>query len=144
MKRLVGFIFLIVVLTSCQQAGPAQGKVAWKPYSKQAVVDSINQQKPVIIDFYADWCPNCHDLDRSVFSDPSIIAKLAKVTALRMDVTDMDAQGAQSIIQEYGIDGVPTVVFLDSHGHEIADSRIIGAAGSKDFDESLALLKIFK
>jgi thiol:disulfide interchange protein DsbD len=144
MKRLIGFMFLIVVLTSCQQAGPAQGKVVWKPYSKQAVEESVAHKKPVVIDFYADWCPNCHDLDSTVFSDPTIIAKLAQVTALRMDVTDMDAQGVQSIIQEYGIDGVPTVVFLDSRGHEIADSRIMGAASSKEFSESLAMLKIFK
>ena len=110
-----------------------QGQSIWKPYSKQAVADSINRKEPVVIDFYADWCPGCHELDQTVFSDRSIIAQLAQVTALRMDVTDMDDPKVQSIIQEYEIDGVPTVVFLDSHGHEIKDSRIIGAVSLKNF-----------
>jgi len=134
---------LIVALTSCQQADQ-QGKVAWKPYSKQALADSIKENKPVVIDFFAEWCPSCHELDRTVFSDPSIAAKLAKVTTLRMDATDMDAQNVQSVLQDYGIEGLPTVVFLDSHGQEIANSRIIGAASPKEFSEVLALLAIFR
>ena len=141
MKNLIGLIFLIVVLTSCRQVGLEQGQSVWKPYSKQAVLNSINQKKPVVIDFYADWCPGCHELDQTVFSDPSIIAQLARVTALRVDVTDMDEPKVQSIIQEYEIDGVPTVVFLDSHGHEVKDSRIIGAASSKEFSQVLQALE---
>lgn len=143
MKNLIGMIILIIALASCQQAG-VQSKSIWMPYSQQALADSIKQRKPVVIDFYADWCPNCHELDGTVFSDPLIAAKLALVTALRVDVTNLDDTHVQRIIQEYGVDGVPIVVFLDSSGHEIADSRIMGLVTRQEFSQSLALITTSK
>lgn len=116
----------------------------WKPYSKQALEESIAHHKPVVIDFYADWCPVCHELDDTVFSLPQIQAKLAQVTALRMDATDQDDPAVQKIAEGYGIEGLPTVVFLDGKGKEIDNSRVIGFVTPHDFSQSLALLKIFK
>jgi thiol:disulfide interchange protein DsbD len=144
LKIVVSLILLIFIFSSCQRAPEPQSKFPWKPYSKQAVADSVAHHKPVVIDFFAEWCPNCHDLDREVFSLPQIQAQLAQVTDLRMDVTNQDDPAVQKIIQEYDIEGVPTVIFLDSKGQEIKDSRVIGFVTPKDFSQSLALLKIFK
>lgn len=144
MKILISLLILVFVFSSCFRAPDHQKEFPWKPYSKQALEDSIAHKIPVVIDFYADWCPICHELDRTVFSRPEIQAKLAQVTALRMDATDQDSPEVQQIAQEYGIEGLPTVVFLDSHGQEIDNSRIIGLATPQEFSQSLALLKIFK
>jgi len=143
MRKTVYFIILILALTSCRQA-PGASTSIWKPYSQEALREAVHEQKPVVIDFYADWCPNCQDLDRTVFVDPAIVAKLALVTALRVDVTNMDDSRVQSVVQTYGIEGVPTVVFLDSHGREITDARVMGLVSSKEFSQALAMLKIFK
>lgn len=144
MKILISLLLLIVVLSSCRQ-GPTHGpKFLWKPYSKQAIADSIANQRPVVIDFWAEWCPNCHDLDRTVFSLPQIQAKLYQVTALRMDVTNQDDPDVQKVIQDYQVDGVPTVVFLDRKGKEIDNSRVIGLVTPQEFSQALALLTIFK
>jgi len=144
MKMLINLMLLILIFSSCQQAPDHQSKFPWKPYSKEAVEDSVAHHKPVIIDFFAEWCPNCHDLDREVFSRPEIQAQMAQVTTLRMDVTDQDDPRVQQIAQGYDIEGVPTVIFLDSHGHEIKDSRVLGFVTPQEFAQSLALLKIFK
>ena len=144
MKIFISLMFLIFVFSSCQQAPTHVSKFPWKPYSKQAAEDSIAHKKPVVIDFFAEWCPNCHDLDREVFSLPQIQAKLALVTALRMDVTNQDDPEVQKIAQEYGIEGVPTVIFLDSKGQEINGSRVIGFVTPEEFSQALALLNIFK
>jgi len=144
MKILISLTLLIFAFSSCQQGPTHQSKFPWKPYSKQAVEDSVAQKKPVVIDFFAQWCPNCHELDQTVFSLPQIQAQLAQVTALRMDATNQDDPQVQQIIQEYGVDGVPTVIFLDSKGQEIKDSRVIGFVTPQEFSQSLALLKIFK
>ena len=133
---------MIFAFSSCRQA-PVH-EFSWKPYSQQAVEDSVVYRKPVVIDFFAQWCPNCHELDREVYSLPQIQAKLAQVTALRMDVTNQDDPQVQQIAQEYGIEGVPTVIFLDSKGQEIKDSRVIGFVTPQEFTQALALLKIFK
>jgi thiol:disulfide interchange protein DsbD len=144
MKILISVILLIVAFSSCRQAPGNLSEFHWKAYSKKAVEDSVAHKKPVVIDFYADWCPNCHDLDREVFSLPEIQSQLAQVTALRMDVTNQDDLEVQKILQEYEIVGVPTVVFLDTRGQEVKDSRVIGFVTPEEFRRALALLKIFK
>jgi thioredoxin:protein disulfide reductase len=144
MKIYIYVMFLIFAFSSCRQPAGHLSEFHWRSYSKQAVEDSVARKKPVVIDFFADWCPNCHDLDREVFSLPEIQDQLAKTTALRMDVTDQDDPQVQKILQEYEIEGVPTVVFLDTRGHEIKESRVIGFVSPQEFYRALALLKIFK
>ena len=144
MKLVISLFFIVLAFSSCQQPPSHELKSLWKPYSKSALEDSILHHKPVVIDFYADWCPNCHDLDREVFSLPSIQAKLAKVTTLRMDATNQDDPKVQDILQYYAIEGLPTVVFIDSKGNEVKDSRVIGFVTPDEFAQSLAMFNIFK
>jgi thiol:disulfide interchange protein DsbD len=144
MKILISVMLLIFAFSSCQQAPAHLSEFPWKPYSKKAVEDSVAHKKPVVIDFFADWCPNCHELDREVFSLPKIQAQLAQVTALRVDVTNQDDPQVQKMLEEYNIEGVPTVIFLDSKGQEIKDSRVIGFVTPQEFSQALALLNIFK
>ncbi len=144
MKILITLTLLIFAFSSCRQAPTHQSKFPWKPYSKQALEDSVAHKKPVVIDFFAQWCPNCHELDRTVFSLPQIQAKLAQVTALRMDVTNQDDPQIQQILQEYEIEGVPTIIFLDSRGVEIKNSRVIGLVTAQEFSQALALLALLK
>jgi thiol:disulfide interchange protein DsbD len=145
MKLMISLIILIFVFSSCQQKGPSdQLTYPWKPFSKQALLDAAASHKPVVIDFYADWCPICHELDRTVFSRPEIQAKLAQVVALRMDATNQDDPQVQQILQQYDIEGLPTIVFLDSHGQEIKDSRVIGLVTPQEFLQALAMFNVLK
>ncbi|MDE2028459.1 MAG: thioredoxin fold domain-containing protein [Candidatus Omnitrophica bacterium] len=142
MKIFISLMLVILMFSSCRQA--PYHAFPWKPYSKQAVEESVAHHKPVVIDFWAQWCPNCHELDRSVFSRPDVQAKLAGVTALRMDVTNQDDPAVQRMIDKYSIEGVPTIVFLNSRGKEINNARIIGVVSPQEFLQALALSDIFK
>ena len=144
MKKIFGLMLLVFIFTSCRQAPLQKSEINWKPYSKKAIEDSVTQHKPIVIDFFAEWCPNCHDLDREVFSRSDIQAKLAQVTTLRMDATNQDDPDVQKILQDYQVDGFPTVIFLDAHGHEIDNSRVIGFVSPEEFSQALALFRIFK
>lgn len=144
MKILIGLIFMILVFSSCHQGPGGYSQFYWKTYTKENLQDSVAENKPIVIDFYADWCENCHDLDKQVFSLPDIQAKLAQVTTMRMDMTNQEDPEVQKIAQEYGIEGLPTVIFLDGHGHEIPNSRVIGLVTPQEFSQALALLTIFK
>jgi thiol:disulfide interchange protein DsbD len=144
MKLLISLLLVTIIFSSCQQEKSDQLIYPWKPYSKQALMDAAAGHKPVVIDFYADWCPICHELDRTVFSRPEIQAKLAQVVALRMDATNQDDPQVQQILQDYEVEGLPTIVFLDSHGQEIKDSRVIGFVTSKEFSQALAIFNILK
>ena len=117
---------------------PEQGKnKVWQPFTQQKLEEAVSQHKPVIIDFFAEWCLGCHELDQNVFSKPEVQAKLAQVTALRVDATNMDDPLIQKLIDQYSIIGLPTVLFLDKDGKEIKPIRMEGAGSIQEFNTSM-------
>lgn len=142
MKRLLSLLFLILIFSSCH--GAVDHPFPWKPYNQKTIAEAMAAHKPIVIDFWADWCPVCQDLDQELFSVPEVQAKLAQVTALRFDASNQDDAQVQKMLTDYNIEGLPTIVFLDDKGQEIAGSRIIGFATPHDFDQAFALVKIFK
>lgn len=117
-----------------------QSKVVWQPYSDQKVAAAIAQNKPVVIDFYAAWCISCHELDHFVLSAPQVVARLSQLTPLRVDATNMDDPQVQTMIDRYGLIGLPTVIFLDTHGQEIKKARVEGVVSLDEFLKSLDIV----
>jgi len=88
--------------------------------------------KPVMLDFSADWCISCKELERRTFSNPKVRAVLAKFVLLRADVTANDI--ADRVLQKhYKIIGPPTILFFDKKGEEIKDARVIGFVNAEAF-----------
>ena len=133
-------LFYLALALHIQLPG-VKSVIDWQPYSIEKVQAAARQHKPTVIDFYADWCLACHELDQMVFSKADVIEPLSHVNTLRVDATDMDDPKVEAIIERYGIIGLPTVVFLDSDGYEIKKARIEGAAKLSRFLKSVALLK---
>ncbi len=140
---LLGFAAFYLALALHWQLPGSQksSEVVWKPYTGGAVELAGMQHKPVVLDFYADWCISCHELERDVFSKPAVAAKLGQLTTLRVDATDMDDPGVQEVLTQYGVIGLPTVVFLDKQGKEIKKARVIGVTAARKFEASLDALK---
>ncbi|PQJ96632.1 protein-disulfide reductase DsbD [Chromatium okenii] len=82
--------------------------------------------KPVMLDFYADWCVSCKELERDTFSDPAVIAALRDVVRLQADVTANDAADQALMQDQFGIFGPPALFFFDATGKELAEMRVIG------------------
>lgn len=135
------FIFLLcVALVSANQIACAD-KINWEAYSTQKVQAAIAAHKPIVIDYSAEWCPGCHVLEQTVFSDPQIKDKFAQLATLRVDATDMESPEVQSLLEQYDIIGLPTVLFLDGKGREIRQARIEGAGDVEDFLQSLQVVQ---
>jgi thiol:disulfide interchange protein DsbD len=83
------------------------------------------QGRPVMLDFYADWCVDCKIMERRTFSDPGVQAELADVTLLRADVTANDAVD-QELLKQFGLFGPPAILFFDARGEELGQFRLIG------------------
>ncbi len=139
---LLGFaaFYLSLALHLQTPVGKASG-IPWQAYSIEKVNASVAQHKPIVIDFYADWCISCHELERTVFSDPQIIAELKKVTTLRVDASNMDDPKVNDMIEKYHLIGLPTIIFLDSQGREIKKARVEGEPSKNEFARSISLLK---
>jgi len=94
--------------------------------------------KAVMLDFYADWCVSCKEMERFTFSDPQVRARLAGMTLLRADVTANSA-GDKALLKRYRLFGPPGIVFFDAGGREIEGLRVIGYQPPEKFIKSLDL-----
>lgn len=88
-------------------------------------------RKPLLVDFYADWCPPCQELDRLTFSNPEVRQEGERFVRVKVDCTTDDAQCRQAT-EKYEVVGWPTVLFLDSSGRPIEDVKLVGGFADKD------------
>jgi thiol:disulfide interchange protein DsbD len=90
-------------------------KLNWQPYSEAALAQATKDRKPVIIDFWAEWCAACHELEERTFSDPRVRAMANNYVLLKYDATS-DSAELKELKRKYGIQGLPTVLFFNPHG----------------------------
>lgn len=105
----------------------------WQTYQPERIAAAKAAQQPVVLDFYADWCIPCHELDRNTFSDPEVQRALRDYVRLKVDLTRMDSPEHRELIETFQIQGVPTVIFLDQQGQERPDTRVLGYLPPVDF-----------
>jgi len=104
--------------------------IKWQEYNAN-LIEETNQ--PVILDFYADWCIPCIELERQTYVDQEVIASTEDFLRMKVDLTRYDSERAEKLRKQYNIAGVPTVIFLDSEGNEIREARIVGFLGPEAF-----------
>jgi thiol:disulfide interchange protein DsbD len=107
--------------------------VQWAKYDAKALSDARADGKPVVIDFYADWCLPCKELDEKTFTDPKVMAELDRFVRVKADLTVPSDEKTKALTDQYGILSVPTIVFLDSTGAEVKDARVHGFKPADEF-----------
>jgi thioredoxin:protein disulfide reductase len=88
--------------------------------------------KPVLLDFYADWCISCKEMERFTFTDPQVKQRLAGMVKVQADVTANNAED-QALLKRFRLFGPPGIVFFDKKGNEINGLRVIGFQNADKF-----------
>ena len=97
--------------------------------------------RPVMLDFYADWCVACKEMEHLTFADPAIAARLRQARLLQADVTANSAD-AKALLKRFQLFGPPGILFFDAKGRELAAARTIGFLPADEFAQRLDRAKL--
>jgi thiol:disulfide interchange protein DsbD len=134
--KAIGVVLLvggIVYGSGAADARARQGKgggVAWMHDEGEALALAKREGRPVILDFWADWCVACKELDRTAWADPRVQEAASRFTAVKVDATEDTAEVA-ALFRKYDVVGMPTVIFIDRHGQEVP-VRIMGSISADE------------
>ncbi|AEI36153.1 protein-disulfide reductase DsbD [Francisella salina] len=92
------------------------------------------QGKPVIVDYYANWCLDCQYMKHTTFADPKVINKLKNYKLIQANVTDV-GQDSSKLLKEFNLFGPPSVIIFDQKGHK--EKSIVGKVNAKELLSSI-------
>jgi thiol:disulfide interchange protein DsbD len=121
----VGVLLLLSGVAFAIPRKQADG-VEWTKYDASVLAAARTSGKPVVIDFYADWCLPCKELDEKTFNDARVMGELDRFVRVKADLTSAENATTKALTRQYRIVGVPTLVFIDSNGTESQAARLTG------------------
>ena len=134
-KQVFGVLLLAVALWIVWPVlRPSAGSTEFVRVDSVAQLDQklVAPGKPVMLDFYADWCVSCKEMEAFTFSDARVKAKLDTMLLLQVDVTANTAEH-QQLLKRFHLFGPPGIVFFDAQGREIRGLRVIGYQNADRF-----------
>jgi thiol:disulfide interchange protein DsbD len=133
-RYLVGVAFILLgVFFALPSSSDSGATIAWRMYTPEELELARNQGQPVIIDFYADWCIPCKELDKFTFSDENVLVESKKFMTIKADLTKFQSEQTSELRAKFDVKGVPTIVFIDNKGEEITELRLTGFEEADQF-----------
>jgi thiol:disulfide interchange protein DsbD len=126
----IALVFGLLTANALREPG-----IRWEQFSDSRITEAKTHSQPVLMDFYADWCIPCLELDRKTFTDADVIDATKEFVRLKVDLTHFDSPDSEALRKKFNIAGVPTVVFLNKNGEEVLNSRVVGYIPPKEFVE---------
>ncbi|MBT3047353.1 MAG: protein-disulfide reductase DsbD [Candidatus Thiodiazotropha sp.] len=105
---------------------------------QREVAFASSQGRPVMLDFYADWCVSCKEMEKYTFSDPQVIDTLSNTHLLQADVTANDDVDQALLQGHFGLPGPPAIIFYGSDGQERRNYRLVGFMPAAEFSQHAA------
>jgi len=136
-RGVIGIILIILgVMWTNSAIHSKPSEINWIKLENRTIESYIDNEKPIFIDFYADWCAPCKQLDRQTFSNKEVVEKAKLFTMIKVDCTAPDKY-TKEIMEQYKVSGMPTLVFISKTGHTLKNLNEIGFIGANDFIQSM-------
>jgi len=100
------------------------------------IAAAVGQGKTAFLDFYADWCVSCKEMEAYTFTDSTVQAALSNTVWLQADVTAND-EADQALLARFGVFGPPTIIFFGADGQQRRGYEVVGYMKAHDFAEHL-------
>ncbi|MGE3757011.1 MAG: thioredoxin domain-containing protein [Pseudobdellovibrionaceae bacterium] len=118
-------------------SGPAEKKsLVFEKWDKVRFEKALLEKKPIMIDFWADWCEACKELEHKTFPDPKIIELGKKFTLLKFDATKSSPELVE-LRKTYQIKGLPTLLFFSSSGVWLSKITVTGFENAEEFSKRM-------
>lgn len=121
-------LFLTLIGVSISAAGYC---ISWSNSLSDGIKEAKSKQKPVMVDFYTDWCGWCKKLDKDTYSNPKVQNLAQKFICVKVNGDKFN-----DLVAKYAVQGYPTIIFLDPSGKEI--SRIVGYLDGPSFSAKMS------
>jgi thiol:disulfide interchange protein DsbD len=134
-KAGVGLTMLAVAVWLALPPGTTQA-IAWLHYEERGGV--ANGEKPRLIDFHAEWCIPCREMDHSTYVDPDVVAEATRFQMVKADLTEENDATAE-LMERYEVKGVPTVILFSPAGEET--HRMVGYVGPDEMLDAMRAVR---
>jgi thiol:disulfide interchange protein DsbD len=129
-RQAIGIISAVALIYLLTRSGRPVQQLAFEPFDPALLQAAKSAGRPVVIDFSADWCVPCREMERTTFVDPAVVREADRFVRLRANLTAENTAN-QAIINEFTVEGVPTMVFVDQH--VVIRKHRVGYVGPREF-----------
>jgi thiol:disulfide interchange protein DsbD len=118
--------------TAAESPEPAFERVVSLSRLEARLAEARNAGKPVMLDFYADWCVSCKEMARDTFANRQVAEQMRHFVLLQADVT-ANSEDDVALLKRFGLFGPPGIIFFDARGRELVDLRVVGFQPAEQF-----------
>ena len=125
-RAVFGILMIVLGISLVHGAINAKpSEIDWIHYEEGTVADLQKSETPVFLDFYADWCAPCKEMDKKTFKDERVVEMAKQFTMIKIDCT-APSETVKNFMKKHEASGMPTFIFIDKEGNEVKELREIG------------------